>query len=95
MEFKEPYLLAMRESAPEMFMQLRKSGQLEQHLQEKSVQAHQLLRELLSHSPNPSLPERREAEEQVRATLIDFPPREPPRREAEFADYAGRRWVAG
>jgi hypothetical protein len=35
-EFKEPYLLAMREQNPEMFMQLRRSGQLDQHLRERS-----------------------------------------------------------
>jgi hypothetical protein len=75
-EFKEPYLVAMREQNPEMFMRLRRSGQLDRHLQEKRAQAHQLLAELLSRHPNPGLPERREAEEQVRATLIDFPPRE-------------------
>jgi hypothetical protein len=73
-EFKEPYLLAMREQNPQMFMQLRRSGQLDQHLRERSAQAHQLLAELLSRHPNPGLPERRAAE--VRATLIDFPPRE-------------------
>jgi hypothetical protein len=76
-EFKEPYLLAMGDRNPEMFNQLRRSGQMEQHLQEKSQEAHQLLSQLLSQHQNPGLRERREAEEIVRATLIDFPPREP------------------
>jgi hypothetical protein len=75
-EFKEPYLLAMQECAPKMFMQLRRSGQLERHLQAKSQEADDLLRQLLSRHPSPGLPEEREAEEIVRATLIEFPPEE-------------------
>ena len=51
MEFKGTYLLAMREQAPKMFMELRRSGKLDQHLQEKSTEAHQMLRELLAQKP--------------------------------------------
>lgn len=36
MEFKTPYMLAMRERAPKMFMGLRRACRLEDHLQEKS-----------------------------------------------------------
>jgi hypothetical protein len=49
--FKGTYLLAMREQAPKMFMELRRSGKLDQHLQEKSTEAHQMLRELLAQKP--------------------------------------------
>jgi hypothetical protein len=75
-EFKVPYLLAMRERDPKLFMELRRSGKLDQHLQEKTTEAHNLLDLLLSGHPNPSLPQRREAQEQVFATLISFPPRD-------------------
>ena len=79
MEFKEPYLLAMRDRAPKMFMQLRRSGMLDQHLDQMSGQAHEMLAQLLAQEPkgknglplNPAA--LREAEEIVRATLIEFP----------------------
>lgn len=78
MDFKTPYLLAMRDQAPKMFMELRRSGQLEMALQEKSREAHQLLDLLLEKRPNqnepPSLQQEREAEEQVFSQLIEFPP---------------------
>jgi hypothetical protein len=77
MEFKEPYLLAMRERAPRLFMELRRSGQLDQHLQQKSEEAHAMLKGILSRHQHPSLPQKREAEEIVRAALIEFPPEEP------------------
>ena len=83
MEFKSPYLHAMREQAPQMFNQLRRAGQMDSHLQAKSEEAHELLRQLLAQRPKNkygevSLADEREAEEQVRATLIDFPAPEAP-----------------
>jgi hypothetical protein len=77
MEFKGTYLLAMREQAPKMFMELRRSGKLDQHLQEKSTEAHQMLRELLAQKPrtargDPYVSDQHWAEEIVRATLIEF-----------------------
>jgi hypothetical protein len=45
-EFKTPYVLAMGERAPKMFKALCKSGRLEEHLQEKSVEAHRLFAQL-------------------------------------------------
>jgi hypothetical protein len=72
-EFKTPYLLAMRERDPQLFNALRRNGEMNRHLQQKSEQAHQLLEEILKHDPKPSLPKMREAEEIVLATLIEFP----------------------
>lgn len=77
MNFMEPYLLAMRERAPAMFNDLRKHGRLDQHLKEMSARAHQMLRELLAPYPEPTLAQKREAEETVLATLIEFPPERP------------------
>lgn len=81
MEFKIPYVMAMREQAPKMFMEMRRAGTLEQHLQDKSNQAHALLAEMLANAPKgphgqPTMQAEREAEEIVRATLIEFPPPE-------------------
>lgn len=73
MNFTEPYRLAMREQDPKMFMELRRAGRLDQHLREKSEEAQAMFNNLLKNDPNPGLRERREAEEIVRATLIDFP----------------------
>lgn len=86
MEFKNPYVLAMRDQAPRMLRELVKTGRIEIHLQKKSEEAHALLDEILKHNPNPSLPEKRAAEEQVRALLIQFPPESRKRSRAEQAD---------
>ena len=83
MEIKEAYLTAMREQAPEMFNELRKTGALDRHLQMKAAEAAQMLKQLTERLPK--LPSgvvrdpaaRRAAEEQVRAALIEFPPLNP------------------
>jgi len=81
MEFKLPYVQAMREKAPRMFMEMRRAGTLDQHLQDKSLEAHRMLTEMLARAPkdqygDPTMQARREAEETVRATLIEFPAEE-------------------
>lgn len=86
MEFKSQYVHAMREQAPKMFRDLVKHGRIEQHLDQKSGEAHEMLRQLLAQHPNPGLAERREAEEIVRQTLIEFPPEKPERENAEPPD---------
>lgn len=73
MEFKIPYLLAMQEQAPKMMAQLQRHGRLEQHLQQKTSEAHAMFEDLLKQHKDPSLAQRREAEEIVRSTLIEFP----------------------
>lgn len=79
MEFKGPYLLAMRERAPKMFVELCRGGQLDQHVQEKSLEAHTLLNQLLASEPKgidglPKDPQAlRLAEEIVLGQMLDFP----------------------
>lgn len=74
MEFKIPYLLAMRDRAPKLMRDLEKHGRLKQHLDLKSREAHEMLRGILRKHKHPSLAQEREAEEIVRQTLIEFPP---------------------
>ncbi len=79
MEFKEPYVLAMRDQAPKMFNRLRRTGAMSAHLQTKSVEAHRMYEELAKDKPklpggvvrSPST--RQQIEEQVFAALIEFP----------------------
>lgn len=76
MEFKTPYQLAMREQDPKLFMQLLRHGKMAEHLQQKSLEAHAMLEALLNQLPKAerdSPVARQAAEEQVFATLIDFP----------------------
>lgn len=79
MEFKEPYLLAMRDRAPRMLRELSKTGALQAHLNAKSREAHRMFEELTAHLPK--LPNgvvrdtaaRQQAERLVLDTLIEFP----------------------
>ena len=78
MDFKSPYLHAMRDRAPKMFNQLVRSGQMEEHLQAKQQEARRMLDELTANAPKlpnglPREPHLREAKEVVFATLIEFP----------------------
>ena len=77
MEFKETYLLAMREMAPKMFRDLCRHGRMDQHLQMKAVEASAMLKGLLAQQTSQGPAERQQAEEIVRATLIDFPEEAP------------------
>ncbi len=81
MEFKLPYLLAMREQAPKMFNRLRRTGAMDAHLQEKSTEAHRMFEELTADAPKlpggyPKSPYASRAERTVLETLIEFPPDE-------------------
>jgi hypothetical protein len=79
MEFKSQYLQAMRDRAPQMFKELTKSGELLAFAEQKTKEAHRLFRELLRQNRpegkdgKPSLRQEREAEEQVKAQLFEFP----------------------
>lgn len=78
MEFKGPYLQAMREQAPKMFNRLRRTGALDAHLQKKTEEAHRLFDDLTAKAPKlpsgyPREPWARDAERQVLETLIEFP----------------------
>jgi hypothetical protein len=77
-DFKVPYALAMSERDPKGFNELSRSGKLEQHLQEVSLRAHQMLKDLLADKPRDrhglvSQADEAAAEEVVMATLIEFP----------------------
>ena len=80
MEFKGPYLRAMRDQAPKMFNRLRRTGALNAHVAKKSMEAQRMFDELTEHAPKlPSgyprqMEVAREAEQAVLATLIEFPP---------------------
>lgn len=82
MEFKGPYLQAMRDQAPKMFNRLRRTGALNAHLKQKSQEAQRLFSDLTKDVPKlpsgyPQDPEAREAEQLVFATLIEFPSEQP------------------
>ena len=88
MDFKIPYQIAMREQAPKLFNHLRRSGGLEAHVHQKSVEAHQMLDELTANAPKlpnglPKEPYLSRAESLVFETLIEFPSENP---ESETGD---------
>lgn len=90
MEFKLAYLNAMRDQAPKMFNELRRTGAMDVHLQKKGEEAMRLRDELLANEPKgPSglpknLTAQRLAEEIVFKQLIEFPPDDEPDDEAEI-----------
>ena len=79
MEFSQPYVLAMREQAPKLFNQLRRTGALPAHLKAKSAEAHRMYDQLAADLPklengllrSPS--DHQQIQEQVRGLLIEFP----------------------
>lgn len=74
MDIKAQYLQAMRSQAPALFKRMSKAGELEKAATDLSRQAEQMFRQLTADKPKPlSLRDRREAEEQVRAALLQFP----------------------
>ena len=89
MEFKLAYLNAMRDQAPAMFNELRRTGALDAFVQEKALEAHRMFRQLTANAPKGPAglvkqPYMREAEELVFAALIEFPPDDDPDDEPEI-----------
>jgi len=90
MEFKLAYLNAMRDQAPKMFNELRRTGAMDAHLQMKGEEAMRLRDELLANEPKlPSglaknIAAQRLAEEIVFNQLIEFPPDDEPDDEPEI-----------
>jgi hypothetical protein len=75
MEFKVPYLTAMREQAPRMFNQLQKSGRLEAHLNQKAAEAKRMFDDLTRSAPKPLSDQMHsETSRLVMETLIEFQP---------------------
>ena len=78
MEFRVPFLQAMQEQNLPMYRRLKASGELERFVQLKANEAHRLFLELTKDAPKepsgyPSQPFAREAEEQIKAALFEFP----------------------
>lgn len=77
MEFRTQYAQVMRARAPKMFKRLVQSGEMEREVGRASIEAERMLRGLLKDAPKDknwevSMADRREAEERVRAALLDF-----------------------
>lgn len=79
--FKQDYAQAMRDQAPAMFNQLRRSGALEGHLTKKVKEAQDLFKQLangMERLPDSgvlaSAADEALVTEQVYATLMEFPP---------------------
>jgi hypothetical protein len=86
MEFRLPYMEAMRAQAPTMFKELSRSNQLEQFVALKAREASNLFKELTKDAPKlpsgyPEQPFAREAEEAVLSQLIQFPSTESEQRD--------------
>lgn len=78
MEFRLPYMQAMRQQAPKMFNRLNREGKLQAFVDEKAAEASRLFHELTANVPKtmggyPREPEAREAAEQVMAIMLEFP----------------------
>ena len=78
-DFKSLYVNALRDQNPKEFQRLRRLGQLEQHLEEKSLAASALYRDLVAGAPRDpggavKQPWRREAEEQMLSQMLEFQP---------------------
>jgi hypothetical protein len=79
MEFKGRYLNALRDNDPKLFMALRRSGQLDAHVQAKGLEANELLQQMLAQEPKgpnglPLDPQAyRLAQERAMAQMLEFP----------------------
>lgn len=72
MEFKGRYLNALREKDPGLFMELRRSGQLDQFVRERGLEAEKMLKDLLA-AKGSDPASRVSAEEQVMSVFLDMP----------------------
>jgi hypothetical protein len=78
MEIKYAYLMAFREADPKGFNSLTRSGRMDAHLTAMGLEAQKLLDQMLAQAPKdqygkPTMQAVREAEEHVRAIMLDFP----------------------
>ncbi len=79
MNFQGPYILAMKERAPRMYLELARNPRAaNRHFKAKVAEAERMKRELLARHQTPTMADVREAEELVRAALIEFPPENEP-----------------
>lgn len=78
MDFRFPYLVAMQDQNPKMYRALKKAGELDRFVQMKANEARRMYLELTKDAPKesngqPTMQARREAEEQIRGLLFEFP----------------------
>lgn len=74
MEFRFQYMTAMQEQNPKLYRRLRDSGELDRLVNMKAREAVLLYQKILAENPQPpTLATKREAEEQVKAIVFEFP----------------------
>lgn len=77
MEFRHAYMSAMQDQNQKLYRRLRDSGELDRFVEMKAREAHRMFQELTKDAPKengyPKQPFAREAEEQVKAALFEFP----------------------
>ena len=78
MEFRFQFLTAMQEQNPKLYRRLDKAGELDRFVELKAREAAKMFQELTRDAPKteggyPKQPWAREAEEQVKASLFEFP----------------------
>lgn len=72
MEFRHPYMVAMQAQNPKLYRRLRDSGELDRLVELKAREASRMYQELMADKPK-TLQAEREAEEQVKGMLFEFP----------------------
>lgn len=72
MEFRHPYMVAMQDQNPKLYRRLRDSGDLDRLVNLKAQEASRLYKAIMEHKP-PTMQNEREAEEQVRSLMFEFP----------------------
>ena len=88
MEFRLPYMQAMRQQAPKMFNRLSREGKLQAFVDEKAKQASDLFQELTEDAPKekggyPKEPFASEAIEAVMSQMLEFPNHEETTRQTD------------
>lgn len=72
MEFRHPYMVAMQDQNPKLYRRLRDSGELDRLVELKAQEASRLYQSLMADKPK-TLQAEREAEEQVKGMMFEFP----------------------
>ena len=88
MEFRLPYMQAMRQQAPKMFNRLNREGKLQAFVDEKAKEASRLFEELTKDAPKekggyPKEPQASEAIETVMSQMLEFPNHEETTRQSD------------
>ena len=83
MQFRIPFVLAMSEQDPGLMRELQRSNQLDKFVDQKCQEAMLLYHQLTANGPKdkygkPTMQADQEAQEIVRATLIEFPKKPDP-----------------